>query len=120
MALCLRCGASTELHDNGVPVCLECSDAGDTNRKPPNSDQIRTALVGSMVEATRKVSEANQEFSETLGTFPSGLPHADGVQRSKNTSNKLNLARKETMTAHNRLNDFIERGIVPEDLKRRS
>jgi len=97
---------------------LRCG--GGTYRKPPNSDQIRTALVSSIVQATRKVSEANQEFSEILDKFPSGLPHPDGVQRIKTASNKLSLARKEMMTAHKRLNDFIERGIVPEDLKRRS
>jgi hypothetical protein len=28
------------------------------------------------------------------------------------------LARKEMMTAHKRLSDFVDRGIVPEDLKR--
>jgi len=118
MAVCSRCGANTELHANGVPVCLKCSDEGHTRRKRPNSDQLRTSLVTSVVQATRKVSEASQQFSETLGKFPSGLPHPDGVQRIKNASNKLSLARNEMMTAHNRLNDFIERGIVPEDLKR--
>src|SRR6266404_997113 len=48
---------------------------------------------------------------------PSGLQHPDGAQRIKNASNKLSLARKEMATAHNRLNDYLSRGIVPEDLK---
>jgi hypothetical protein len=30
----------------------------------------------------------------------------------------LTLARTEVVGAHNRLNDFLERGIVPDDLKR--
>jgi len=120
MAACSRCGANTELHSKGVPVCLKCSDTGGIQRKPPNSDHIRKTLVTSLVEATLNVTHANQEFSETVGKFPSGLPHPDGVQRIKDASNKLNLARKEMMTAHERLNDFIERGIVPEDLKRSS
>jgi hypothetical protein len=30
----------------------------------------------------------------------------------------MDVARTEMMKAHARLNDFIERGIVPEDLKR--
>jgi hypothetical protein len=53
-----------------------------------------------------------------MDQFPSGLPYPDGVQRIKNASNKLNLARKAMATAHNRLNDYLSRGIVPEDLKR--
>jgi len=40
------------------------------------------------------------------------------VRRIKDASNELTLARKEMMTAHKRLNDFIERGIVPDDLER--
>ena len=50
--------------------------------------------------------------------YPSGTPHPDGVQRIHNASHKLTQARDEMMNAHNRMNDFIERGIVPEDLKR--
>jgi hypothetical protein len=30
---------------------------------------------------------------------------------------KLATARREVLAAHRRLNDFLERGIVPEDLK---
>ena len=44
-------------------------------------------------------------------------PHPDGVHRIKNASNKLTAARKEMGTAHNRLDDFLSRGVVPDDLK---
>jgi len=27
MAICVRCGTETELHDNGVPVCVTCTEA---------------------------------------------------------------------------------------------
>lgn len=117
-AQCAHCKAETELFDNGVPICLKCSDTRGIKRKPPNTDQIRTALIGRVAEATARVSEANRKFSETIGQFPSGLPHPDGVQRIRNTSNELTLARKELMTAHKRLSDFVDSGIVPEDLKR--
>jgi hypothetical protein len=116
MAVCSRCGANTELHVSGLPVCLECSNPGE--RKPPTSDQIRTMLVTSIAKTTANVSKANQEFRDAISKFPGGLPHPDGSQRIKNASNKLNLARNELMTAHKRLTDFMDRGIVPEDLKR--
>ena len=118
MAQCAYCKAETKLFRNGVPVCFRCSDTGEVKRKPSNSDQIRTALIVRLAEATARVSEANRKFSEAIGQFPSGLPHPDGVQRIKNASNELALARKEMMTAHKRLSDFVDRGIVPEDLKR--
>jgi hypothetical protein len=53
-----------------------------------------------------------------MGQFPSGLPYPDGAQRIKNASTNLTLARREMMRAHTRLNDFIERRVVPEDLKK--
>lgn len=48
---------------------------------------------------------------------PSGPPHPDGVQRITNASNELSVARKEMVRAYARLTDYVERGIVPEDLK---
>jgi hypothetical protein len=52
-----------------------------------------------------------------MGQFPTGLAHQDGLRRIQNASNELTTARKEVMTAHKRLNDFVERGIVAENLK---
>jgi hypothetical protein len=40
------------------------------------------------------------------------------VQRIRNASHELTAARNEMMEAHHRLNEFLERGTVPEDLKR--
>ena len=119
MAECAYCRYETELYDSGVPVCIKCSTAREFKRKLPlNTDQIRTTLVGSIAQATARVSEANHKFNVGTGQFPSGLPHPEGVQRIKNASDELTLARKEMMTAHKRLNDFMDRGIVPEELKR--
>jgi hypothetical protein len=119
MARCAYCKTETELFDSGTPVCPKCSDALEAKRKAPqNRDQIRTALVSDIATTTARVSEANREFRDAIGKFPTGVPQPDGVQRIKNASNKLNLARKEMMDAHDRLNDFIARGIIPEDLKR--
>ena len=118
MAACSRCGVETEFYDGGVPICVKCSDLWEAKRKPPTSDQIRRALVDQIAEATARVSEANRKFSQTMDRFSGGLPHPDGVQRIQNASNELTVARKEMMTAHKRLTEYLECGIVPEDLRR--
>ena len=121
MAACVYCEAETPLCVRHVPVCLKCSGERETKRKPPASTpptEIRSILHEELVRTTKQNTEALREFDEVMGQFPSGLPHPDGVQRIKNASSKLTVARKEMATAHNRLNDFLSRGIVPEDLKR--
>jgi len=75
-------------------------------------------LVGRIVEATKRVNAASDAFDSVISQTPSGLPHPDGTQRIRNASHELDIARKEMMKAHTRLNDFVERGILPEDLKR--
>jgi len=55
---------------------------------------------------------------KTMGKIPSGFPHSDGSQHIHNVSHELSTAGKDLMRAHTRLNDFLSRGIVPEDLKR--
>jgi len=112
MAQCSKCGAETEMYFAESPICVKCSDA----RQPADTDQIRTALVGRIAEATAGLSEANRKFSEAIGQSPSGLGESAGV-RIKDASNELTLARKEMMTAHKHLGDFVDRGMVPEDLK---
>jgi len=119
MAECIYCKAETQLFVSSIPVCLKCSEERETQRKPPKGERdARSALLQDILEATFRRNEANREFEDVMDQFPSGLPHPDGSQRIKNASAKLSTARKEMMTAHARLNDFIEHGIVPEDLKR--
>ena len=119
MAACAHCGAETQLFDGGVPICLECSEAQDLKRKPVISAlEIRTILFQELYAATAQGNDARRQFDEVMGRFPSGMPHPDGVQGIKNASDALTIARKELAVAHNRLNDFLGRGIVPENLKR--
>jgi hypothetical protein len=117
MAKCAYCENETQLYNGGVPICVVCADKREGKRKLPNTDQIRTALVSRIAQTTARVSAANQVFNEAIGQTPTGLPHPDGVQRIKNASNDLNFARSQMMDAHKRLTDFIERGVVPADLK---
>jgi len=83
----------------------------------PTAQEIRATLLQDLLGATAHTRDAARLFDETIDQCPSGLPHPDGAQFIKNASNKLSLARKEMGTAHNRLNDYLSRGIVPEDLK---
>jgi len=118
MEKCAYCQTATELYDGGVPICLECAEAHSIKRKPRATDhEIRTALFQDMLAATARSSEAARKFDTVMGQFPSGLPQPDGVQRIKNAANELSVARAELAVAHNRLNDYLNRGIVPEDLK---
>jgi hypothetical protein len=112
--------AETEIYIGGdVPICVECSDAQQAaGRKPPGVEhQLRAALLQDILDATARNSEATREFEAVMGHFPSGLPHPDGAQRIKNASNHLSIARKEVMKAHKRLDDFLNRGVVPDALK---
>jgi hypothetical protein len=116
MPRCAYC--KTDLHEGGVPICQNCLET-TSKRKPPTSGrEIQAALINHIAEATARVNAANEKFSAAMSHFPSGLAHPDGVQRLKNASHKLDVARKEMLMAHTRLNDFVELGIVPEDLKR--
>jgi len=114
MAECAFCKADTELYQNGVPVCLTCEHKREAKSKPT---EVRTILVKDIVDATARVSAANEVFNKVIGQVPAGLPHPDGARLIHNASRELDAARKEMMTAHKRLNEFIGHGIVPEDLK---
>ena len=120
MAECAYCKAETQLYDRDVPVCTQCAEAREGSlRKPPSSEQsIRTRLLQEVLEATARTGQAAREFEAVVGQFPSGLPHSDGSQRIESASLDLAAARNALMKAHNRLSDYHERGIVPEDLKR--
>jgi len=119
MAQCSYCEAETELYDGGTPICIKCSEKRETKRKTPSRAQdTHTVLYEEVLAATARVNAASEEFSSTMGSIPSGLPQPDGTQRIRNASNALTTARKEMMRAYSRFNDFLNRGIVPEDLKR--
>lgn len=115
MPICAYCNTQeTQLLQNGVPICLDCTD-GRTKPKPPATDQqIRATLLQDVIELTARHEKALEEFEAVTGQIPSGLPHPDGVQRIKNASAKLATARQELIKAHRHLDEHIDRGIVPE------
>jgi hypothetical protein len=119
MAECTRCKAYTQLFENGVPICLDCTSEREAKRKPPGTEnQIRTALKDELAAATGQAAQASETFLRVTAEIPSGLPHSDGTQQIHNASHKLTAACAEMMKAHTRLNHYLERGIVPDDLKR--
>jgi hypothetical protein len=57
-------------------------------------------LVNRIVEATTRLSAANETFSAVMSQVPSGVPHPDGTQRIHNASREMDAAREEMMKAH--------------------
>jgi hypothetical protein len=121
MAECVYCKTDTRLYDGGVPICLKCADERDEKRKSPEMErEVRTILMRDLVQATARANALSDEFKAVMGDVPSALPHPDGTQRIHNVSRALSAAREEVMKAHTRLNDFLSRGVVPEDLNQDS
>ena len=118
MAQCAYCSSNAETVEAGeVPICAKCSDERKARRKPPASEpEIRYVLIQNLVDATVREKAASDHFNTVIGQFPSGMPHPDGSDRIQDASRKLIAARKEMGRAHSRLNDFLDRGIIPADL----
>jgi len=38
---CSKCGAETELHENGKPICVKCSDRIEAARKRTAEDKVK-------------------------------------------------------------------------------
>lgn len=118
MAECVYCRGETQLYDSGVPVCVKCSEARESRRKPPTSErQALSILHQDLQAATERAKAATAAFDAVTSEIPSGMPHPDGTQRIHNASREISQARVGLMIAHNRLNDYLSRGIVPDDLK---
>jgi hypothetical protein len=112
MAKCAYCKAETEMYEGGdVPICVECSDAEEAKHN------VRATLTQNLREATARASRASVAFNKIVSEVPSATPYPDSTQRIHDVSHTLALARAEMMTAHTRLNEFLGRGITPDDLK---
>jgi hypothetical protein len=110
MAECAYCKTDTALYDGAAAVCVQCA------KMSPEMRDAKAKLFHDLAEATLRAESASTAFNATATSIPNGIPH--DVQRIHNASRNLSAARLERMKAHTRLNDFLERGIVPEDLKR--
>ena len=118
MAECAYCKADTELYENGTPFCVVCAGAKAVNPQFSSAEsQIRFNLLQEVRLATDRVNTAAESFSLIIKNIPSVVPHPDGALRITQASRELSTARTEMMRAHRRLNDFVSRGVIPEDLK---
>jgi hypothetical protein len=104
LAKCFKCGADTTLYDNGVPICVRCSEARDKKNESDTQGRdlrIRTALLQDLLETSHLAgaASAGSEMDASEGGAPSTAQRAMGQ-------------------AHNRLNDYLSHGIVPDDLNR--
>jgi hypothetical protein len=126
MTQCDFCKSETELYENGTPICVQCAEAREVGRVPLGSGQsppvgelkIREILRQEVLETTATLKAVSEEFNALLSAIPSGVPHPDGTHRIQVASRTLSAARKDMIRAHSRLNDFLSRGVVPEELKR--
>ncbi len=119
MARCIFCKSEKELYNGGVPICVRCSDAGASKRKPPTAeDQVLNVLREDLQSAKERVTAANEAFETISSEIPSALPRLDATQRIHKASREMTVARMEMLRAHHRLSDFLHAGTVPEDLKR--
>ena len=115
MAQCAYCNSNAETDEaNGVPICTKCLDEREAGEPP--AQKIRYALIQDLVDATVREKAASDEFNTVIDQYPSGMPHPDGSERIQDASRKLIAARKDMGRAHSRLNEFLDRGIIPKDL----
>src|SRR5712671_3885113 len=110
MAECTSCRAVTELYDDGTPICPHCY--------MPENRQLMAKLLRNLGDAKIAAEAASAEFQAITSHIPSGIPHPDGTQRIRNASLRMKSTRDQMITAHWRLSNFLEHGIVPKDLKR--
>jgi len=118
MARCIFCKSVTEFDDGGVPICVRCSDVAATKRKPPTSEhQVLDTLHEDLQSAKERVTATHEAFEAITSEIPSAVSPPDATQRIHKASREVTIARMEMLRAHHRLSDFLNAGIVPEDLK---
>jgi hypothetical protein len=81
-------------------------------------ERILKILRDVLDSALKERNDASEAFDEVLRDIPSRIPHPDGVQRIKNTSSALSVAREKTLMAITQLRHFELHGIIPRDLKK--
>ena len=101
------------------PCCTKASAGLPYKCADPSPERrgARIRLVHDLNEAERRTEAATEAFSAITSRMPSGIRHPDSVRRIRVVSDELTIARNEMVRAHHRLNEFLETGTVPEDLK---
>ena len=98
MANCAQCGADTQLHDGGVPVCLACISAlqpqeTDPKPKPPRSERtlgsVNTRLTAAR-EDYRRAMAIQIECARLVGD--AGASNPGGSHALRNANEQLAIA----------------------------
>jgi DNA-directed RNA polymerase subunit RPC12/RpoP len=118
MPECAYCKAETELFVSNVPVCTQCSEKRAIRQKPLMSDaEIRNILHREFQRAEEFARAAIAAY-DAAADMPTALRQKEGAERLHKASRDVSIARIGMMKAHNRLDDYLSRRIMPEDLKR--
>ena len=109
MKECLYCKAKTDRFDDGVAICRRCIEHTLLRRR------AREILTRDLADASARSESAREAFL-AITEVSSGLPYPDGVQSIHAASRAVTIARMNLLRAHHRLNDFLNTGIIPDDL----
>lgn len=81
MAGCAFCKSETEFYDGGVPICVRCSDARGSKRKPPTSEhQLLNVLredLQSAKERARAATAAFDAVARSLARYLNRVEHSE-------------------------------------------
>ena len=83
--------------------------------KPIRKTGICSVLVQNLDDATLLFEAASIELKSISDGIRSGLPLRDQTPRIQKAFRELAVARDEKERAHDRLDDYLSRGIAPED-----
>ena len=67
MPKCYKCGADTILFEDGVPICVRCSDERDKKDNSPEKDQrLRAVLLQELLETSHLAQSASVESDASV------------------------------------------------------
>lgn len=109
MARCAYCASEAELHESNTPICVQCADLS------PRRRAVIAELCHEWSEAAKRADSAAEVlFAAKIGSIQS----QNGAESMHNALRQLTEERNAMMIAYDRLNAFLEHGVLPEDLKR--
>jgi hypothetical protein len=108
--------ARLQLYEIGPPSCLKRVKFR-TRLDEAQAASIHAELIRELAHATRLLASVSMELNAVRRNFPAGIPPPEATRTFQNASSALSVARKRMARAKNRLADYRDHGIVPEDLK---
>ena len=102
MAQCRACGAETDLHFGGVPVCLACADIAQV-KKIQELAEVNLKLTAAR-EEYRKALDLQRKADEMRKNLPLG--HPDGLAALNNANQQLSSASERYNSAIREFLDF--------------